>query len=138
MNSISFRSKVDGWLLAVLVGGAAVTILGVLAAGRALPWPIAAATLAVGCLLPLWALGSTRYILTDTELLIRVWPFGWRVPIRELASITPTRSALSSPALSLDRLRIAYSGAKAIMVSPADRERFLRELEARRASAKSG
>jgi hypothetical protein len=37
-------------------------------------------------------------------------------------AIGPTRNALSSPALSLDRLRIEYSHSLAVMVSPDDEE----------------
>jgi hypothetical protein len=38
---------------------------------------------------------------------------------------------LSSPALSLDRLKIDYSDARSIMISPEDRERFLADLKSR-------
>jgi hypothetical protein len=44
------------------------------------------------------------------------------------------RGALSSPALSLDRLRVEYGRSQWLMISPADKERFLRELNARRAA----
>ena len=58
-----------------------------------------------------------------------VGPFRWRVPIDAITAITPTRSALSSPALSLDRLRIEY-GERAILVSPIYKEGFVRALRA--------
>src|SRR5438874_1086126 len=51
---------------------------------------------------------STYYVIEGDTLLIRCSMITWRVPIREISSITPTHSALSSPALSLDRLRIEY------------------------------
>jgi hypothetical protein len=74
-------------------------------------------------------LRSTYYLIDTGTLVIRSSVFSWRVPIAEIRSITPTRSALSSPALSLDRLRIEYGG-KAIMVSPVDRRRFIESLRA--------
>jgi hypothetical protein len=74
-------------------------------------------------------LRSTYYLIDGGTLIIRSSAFRWRVPIAEIRSITPTRSALSSPALSLDRLRIEYGG-KAIMVSPEDPRRFLDSLRA--------
>ncbi len=74
-------------------------------------------------------LRSTYYLIDAGTLVIRSSVFSWRVPIAEIRSITPTRSALSSPALSLDRLRIEYGG-KAIMVSPVDRRRFIESLRA--------
>jgi hypothetical protein len=133
MNSATFPSRVDGWLAALLLAGVGVALAGVLVAGSALPWPIAIFTLALGCVLPVWLLVSTGYTLTDQQLVVKAGPFGWRVPIGEIRSVAPTRSALSSPALSLDRLRIEYGDSRSIMVSPRDRERFLNELEARRA-----
>jgi hypothetical protein len=135
MTSVTFTSKVDGWLLLALLGGVAVAFVGILAAGRALPWPIALLILTLGCVLPVWLLVSTNYTLTENELVVRAGPFKWRVPFREVKAVTPTRSASSSPALSLDRLRIEYGNKQAIMVSPKNREKFLLELEARRASA---
>ncbi len=74
-------------------------------------------------------LRSTYYLIDAGTLIIRSSIFSWRVPIADIRSITPTRSALSSPALSLDRLRIDY-GRKAIMVSPVDRHRFIESLRA--------
>jgi hypothetical protein len=135
MTSITFRSKVDSWLALALLSGVGVALVGVLAAGNALPWPIAFFILVLGCLLPVWLLVSTGYALTDHLLVVESGPFRWRVPIREIKSVTPTRSALSSPALSLDRLRIEYGDSRSILVSPRDREAFLRELDARRARA---
>lgn len=78
-------------------------------------------------------LRSTYYQIDGHTLVIRSSVFSWRVPIGEIRSITPTRSALSSPALSLDRLRIEY-GDKAIMVSPEDPKRFIEALRAKNPS----
>ena len=72
---------------------------------------------------------STYYVIEGDTLLIRSGIVRWRVPIRSIRSITPTRSALSSPALSLDRLRIEYGG-KAVMVSPEEKQRFIEALRA--------
>jgi len=54
------------------------------------------------------------------------------VPIGEITSIPPTQSPLSSPACSLGRLRIEYGRSRSILISPKNREDFLRELEAHR------
>lgn len=132
MTPATFPSKVDGWLAAALLAGVGVALIAVLMAGAILPWPIALSVLAVGGVLPVWLLVSTGYTLIDDQLVVKAGPFRWRVPIREIKSVTPTRSALSNPALSLDRLRIEYGDSRSIMVSPRDREGFLQELQARR------
>jgi len=71
---------------------------------------------------------TTYYAIEGETLLIRSGFVRWRVAIREIRSIEPTRSLMSSPALSLDRLRIAYGGWKAVMVSPEHKERFIEAL----------
>ena len=137
MEKLTFASKVDGWLLAVILASVLVCLVAtapVLAAPGTARWPTAFVTL-VGVGLPLWVLGSTRYTLMDAELRVRSGPFRWRVPLREVREITPTRDPLSSPALSLDRLRIDYGRGKWIMISPRDKELFIRELNARREAA---
>ncbi|MDY6982470.1 MAG: PH domain-containing protein [Pseudomonadota bacterium] len=88
------------------------------------------ALLALG--LPLWLLFSTGYTLDATELRVKSGPFSWKVPLAGIHSVKPTRNPLSSPALSLDRLKIEHARGW-LMISPADKEGFLRELEALRA-----
>lgn len=136
MNTIVFVSKVDAWLGAVLTFAAIITLGAAVSLLLIEPArPIVAANLALlGAALPLWVMLSTRYTLTVSELRIASGPFRWRIPLRQIWSVTPTRSLLSSPALSLDRLRIDYGHDNWIMLSPRDKERFLKELEVRRSS----
>ncbi|MGZ4778141.1 MAG: PH domain-containing protein [Thermoanaerobaculia bacterium] len=72
---------------------------------------------------------STYYVIEGGTLLIRSSVVTWRVPIAKIRSITPTRSAISSPAFSLDRLRILYDG-KQVLVSPEEKQRFIEALRA--------
>jgi hypothetical protein len=62
---------------------------------------------------------------------VRAGPFRWQVPLETLRSIRPTRSPLSSPALSLDRLELRYGQGRVLLISPADGARFVAELSAR-------
>lgn len=132
-----FPSKVDWWYYLVLaaVAGAmgfsayAVTVIDPQASGS-LPVLVISAIPALG--LPLWLLFNTGYTLDATELRAKSGPFSWTVPLADIHSITPTRNPLSSPALSLDRLKIEHARGW-LMISPADKEGFLRELENLRA-----
>jgi hypothetical protein len=134
-DTLVFRSKVDAWLGAILIATPILAVASVLAnavvqGGAVLVFVGLLAVFPVS--LPLWLLCSTHYTLTATELVVRCGPFSWQVPLRDIRAVQPTRNPLSSPALSLDRLRIDYGLGRSIMISPAHRERFLRELEARR------
>jgi hypothetical protein len=130
-----YRSRVDWWLLVVLVAAMAVSlgssVMVLRATAPAVPWH-ALAGLLVGFGLPLWVLLSTRYVIDGRELRVRSGPFSWRVPIDEITAITHTSNPLSSPALSLRRLRIEWGHGRAVMISPQHEEAFLREMERRR------
>lgn len=136
MDPLVFRSKIDLWLLLVLLAAIAVPVAII---GLALPWPslgigarmVVGLVLASSALLPLWPLLSTAYRFDATSLHVRSGQFAWRIPLAEVQSVTPTRNPLSSPALSLDRLRIRFGARDEIMISPADRDRFLAELQRR-------
>lgn len=134
---LSFPSKVDLWLAAVLVLatlvaisvavaatvsagmgglGAWVTPVIMLVVFRAVVWPI-------------------RYDVDPEQLVIHFGFFRKRVPVHEIARVTPSRNPLSSPALSLDRLRIDYRKGKCVLISPADRAGFALAIRDRAPSA---
>src|SRR3569832_713959 len=104
-----YRSRIDQWLFMVLA------VASLMAAGTCVPlllygswgeWLVAGISIALGMGLPWWITLTTEYRVTTGFLDIRSGPFHWQVPLRQINSISKTRSALSSPALSLDRLKI--------------------------------
>lgn len=135
-----YPSKVDWWYYLLIAGVAlafGITLYTVYAsdsaeAVQALPGLVISGVIGVG--LPLWLLFRTGYTLEPTQLRVRSGPFSWKVPLADIRSITPTRNPLSSPALSLDRLMIEHARGR-VMISPADKEGFLRDLEALRAQS---
>ena len=70
----------------------------------------------------------TYYSVEGNTLRIVSGPFRWRVPIDEISSLESTRSPWSSPALSMDRLRIRYGGNRCILISPRDKQRFAKAI----------
>ncbi|MET4575141.1 PH domain-containing protein [Ottowia thiooxydans] len=130
-----FRSKVDLWLAALLVISA-LAVLG----SVALAWPVATglvgklvllALLVPGVAFPLWLLLSTAYRLDETELMIQSGPLRWRIPVQSIRVVEPSRSWISAPALSLDRLRIHYGRAGQTLVSPKQKQAFIQALQQR-------
>jgi hypothetical protein len=126
-----FPSKVDAWLVALLVVFLALPVVitapGIAAGG------IPARTLLLLVLpaaLVLWIFTTTYYVLSDDELIVRSGPLNRRIPLKAIVSVRPTRNPLSSPALSLDRLEIDY-GKSCILISPKHKEEFLQALAAR-------
>jgi membrane protein YdbS with pleckstrin-like domain len=137
MQQIVFRSKVDNWLVAVIILSVLISLATISVTVKLAPAFLGVTLVLVvltGAILPLWLTRSTRYCLDDSTLLIQSGPFTWNVPINEIRNVEPTRNPLSSPALSLDRLRIEYGQGKWIMISPDDKPSFLRELKLRQNS----
>ncbi len=87
--------------------------------------------LMLGALL-VWSLFTTRYVIDEATLLVQCGPVRWRIPISEIESVRPSADMRSGPALSMDRLRICYSGGRSILVSPLRKEAFVQDLESRR------
>ena len=124
-----FRSKVDTWLLLII--GGTLLVVGWVLHHAPLPWFLIWPLLALSAALPVSTLLGTHYTLDGEWLLIRSGPMRWRVAIRDIRSVTPTRSPLSSPALSLDRLRIDHGPGRIVLISPADKAGFLAALKER-------
>lgn len=128
-----YQSKRDSWIVAALW---AASIAAVVAAVRiwsidTSPWMRVGFTVFMGgaVVLVLWTLHGTWYELDHERLLIRSGPFRWEVELRVIRQVTPKRSLLSGPAMSLDRLEIRYeSSPLPVMISPEDRKLFLSDL----------
>jgi membrane protein YdbS with pleckstrin-like domain len=119
-----FPSKRDWWL-GVLIWG-----LVLLAAVPALLKPgtgqfiiMIAVILFVG-----WIWFGTGYEISEDELKIRSGPIRQRIPLQEIKEIKKTRSPLSAPACSLDRMEIKYGKSKRVMISPTDQENFIKTI----------
>jgi Bacterial PH domain len=129
LPSEPFPAKRDAWLVALLwgaslidVGVAAWLLLGAEPGARFVaPLLLAAAGF------QLHALYSVEYTLDGPDLRLRASFVRWRVSLAAIDAVEPTRSPLSGPAPSLDRLEIRY-GKKRVMISPADKGGFLRAL----------
>lgn len=125
----TFRSKIDWWIFLVL---ALVLLTQLLAFARVIPGHVSgspakiaiAIILSAVSLLILTILLRTVYRVDRKELRIYCGPFWWTVKIADIESVAETRSPLSSPALSLDRIRINYGERRSVMVSPADKQGF--------------
>ena len=83
---------------------------------------------AVSLGLPIWLLFSTYYTIKADTLLIRSGPFSWNIPVSEIESVKPSRSAVSSPALSLKRIELTYRQGRRVFISPKDSQAFLKAI----------
>lgn len=124
-----FRSKVDWWirlLLGLVIVGEFIAV-GAVILGQS--DPVATTVTILVCLAGLALFASvllgTSYTVDRDVLVIRSGPLRWKISVDSITAVEATRSPLSSPALSLDRLRIHYGKRRQIMISPADKAGFL-------------
>lgn len=129
-----FPSKIDGWLIPVMVvsfAGLLVALIAVMITPT--PWFFRGLVTAVLILLTVLVFSifrSTYYLVTATDLRVVSGPFRWTIALSDITGVTPTRNPLSSPALSLDRLKVSYGERKFVLISPEDKAGFIKAIGA--------
>jgi hypothetical protein len=129
-----YRSKVDVWLVALVLGAAALpVVIGF--------WLLLHDSHRGVFLLIVWGgimtlmmvvLGfPLRYRLAADQLHIKSGWLEWNVPLAKVRRVAPSRSPLSAPAWSLQRVRLESTDGSVILVSPDDQESFIREIAGR-------
>jgi len=131
-----YPSKIDWWLVPLLCipptsALIACAVSAIQGSMNDLVIAVAIAILVVGLYLGL--VFPMRYGISETHLVIRNGMCTQRILLSEISEVHPTHNPLSSPALSLDRIHVQFGKGflKAVMISPADRDRFLDELAQR-------
>jgi len=134
-SSEVFPSKVDRWLVLLLVAAWGLSFASVASAVTSGgPASILYSTVALQILVfgfVVWIFTTTRYIVGEGALVVRSGPLRWRITLEEIAEIVPSRNPLSSPALSLDRLEVRYGRGRRLLISPRERRSFLEAVVAR-------
>jgi hypothetical protein len=130
-----YPTKKDAWLVAVVAGTiGALAIVGLigLATGELI-------AMTAGLLGSIVVFGVLRligfpivYEVGDDGVVIEAGIQRMLIPHARIDEVTPSRNPISSPAWSLDRLRIGYRAPggkeRSVLISPRDRAGFLAEL----------
>lgn len=134
---MKFRSKIDWWLLLIFIVITANIVIKIYEANHHYSLASNFQHLIIYSLvifiiwLPIF---NTYYVVENGTLVIKSLVFRWKININDITQIEPTHSLLSSPALSLDRLKIYYmkNGKIAtVMISPKNKEAFLQAINKR-------
>jgi membrane protein YdbS with pleckstrin-like domain len=129
------RSKVDAWLRIALLlpvaAGTGAAVLGIVG-HQPLAFYIGLAALVFYGLLMAGLVLPLSYAIDPDGLRVRSGLMRIHVPWERLISVEPSSNPLSSPALSLERLAVAYrtpgGGQTRVLISPVDRAAFVAEL----------
>lgn len=116
----TFNSKIDWWLIVLFLFVFCYPIIDCLFSKQYL-----ISFIMLGFLLIIGILFSKIKYVIDGQIL-KIW---WiKVEINSIKRIYKTRSPLSSPALSLDRIAIVYNKYDEVLISPKNRQEFVEEL----------
>lgn len=128
-----FRSKVDGKLKAIGLAMPCVALIVIVTgprlANRVLWLPVILTVLAG--VIVVWVVLSTYYEFDGNVLVAHSGPFSWRIPLEAISTVRESNSVRSGPALSMDRLEIAYGSGRVLLISPEDKAGFLAALHRR-------
>lgn len=131
---MKFRSKIDWWLLLIFIVVTANIVMKIYetnyhySLASNFPHLVIYSLVILVIWLPIF---NTYYLVENNTLIIRSLVFRWKININDITRIEPTHNPLSSPALSLDRLKIYYmkdGRVATVMISPKDKEGFLNIL----------
>src|SRR6185369_18018299 len=108
MNSKTFKSEVGSGIAMSFAAGAAVqvAILVVLAVAAPKALIVVFPLLLLGAVFIGWLYRSTRYIVTEDHLFVRSGWISIDIPLAQITRIEPSRSKISAPAWSTDRLLV--------------------------------
>lgn len=131
----SFRSKIDWWLLGFIIAitGLLIQFLFTMyAKGTMTEYFEHTAIYLFTILMLWWPIFNTRYIIQNETLRIRCMFIKWEIPLSCVQKISKSSNSISSPALSLDRLKIEYvqdGKMKNVLVSPKDQSAFIQAVQ---------
>jgi len=135
--NLRFRSKIDPWLIVpVGIGASIPAIIGVgrLVAGRS---GVGTSLILIGLAIAIASVCVVSYTITDDMIIVQRGPFRSRMPLNRLRELRGTREAMAAPALSLDRIEIRTDRGLWLLVSPSDKDGFIRAIQARVPSVKA-
>lgn len=133
-EGIVYRSKVDWWLVLILLGTVGVMVWGTiepLVKGKGIDWTMTITTVLVLGLLT--SLTAIKYVLYPEYLYICCGFLGkTKIHYGEIRNMKETHNPLSSAAMSLDRIQIDYmeNGVhRMVLISPVRKKEFMEKVE---------
>lgn len=130
-----FRSKKDWWILGFVIAMTGLLLqllLTMYAKGSMAQYPVHTLIYVLTIAVLWWPVWSTQYRIDAEQLVVSSMFLTWKIPLSAIQKISPSNNSVSSPALSLDRLRIDYQKegkAKFILISPKDKQAFTQALQ---------
>jgi hypothetical protein len=134
--NVRYNSKKDAWLIGIIAAAFLITLISLVLTFITPGALQQGGWVSVVVVVVVWAfIGSLiwpmYYEITPSELVVRSGFLHWEITLSSIQQVRPSHNMLTSPALSLDRLRIEYSQngkTRFMLISPKDKPGFLRDL----------
>ncbi|MFD1928931.1 PH domain-containing protein [Sporosarcina siberiensis] len=130
-----FPTKKDIWFSIIIFGFILFMILIYIFGGEPIGWQLITYKSIPGYIigasivtLLLWIWFGTGYKIEGEFLKVRYGPFKSKINIKEIKTIRRTKSPLTAPALSVDRLEIRFSKYDVINISPKSESELIHSL----------
>ena len=126
----TFNSKIDLWFIVLMTGVILYSAYQATASFYSQPITFWVSVI-FGGILPVSFLAHTRYTIRPEALVIYCGIFRWKLAFNSNSQLTiePSKTMLSSPALSLKRIKVQIDN-RSIIISPSNTDKFSRALTA--------
>ncbi len=121
---MDFTSKKDTWLT-FLIWGTTILMIWLMIVELNI-WMFLIGAVTIALFLSFWF--GTRYKIEAQLLHVQSGPFRSTVRIEDIKRLKATKTLLSGPALSLDRIEILHKQYDIVIVSPKDKTAFVQAL----------
>lgn len=120
-----YKSKVDAWLLFFVFGAMVIPMLPILFIEFSI---VILASILFVLIFILSILFNIKYVIEDEVLYIKTaYLYTEKININDIIEISSTKTIVSAPAASLDRIKIKC-GRNVVIISPKDKEIFVEDL----------
>jgi len=133
---MKFKSKIDWWLYLIFVTMLLINLMfiALFIIHPGTEYAVCSSLLLlinIIIIIPIWT--RTYYVLGDDELYIKCgFCISKQIAYNAIRSVKETRNPLASSGLSLDRIEIIYAGGGVVLISPQNKQEFLRLLAEKR------
>lgn len=127
MAAVVYRSKVDAWLVVLLLFVWAFSLLTVMAGGSSVALWISAAVIVLMLVAMTDIVLRITYVIAGNTLTVKCsFIMKKEFDIRNIKSISPSHSFLASAGASLHRLAIRFTDShEVLLISPKDKQGFI-------------
>lgn len=120
-----FKSKVDLWIVLLICGLTLAPVVPFFCIDFSIIVFVIVSAILLFCILLLF---NIKYVINGNTLIVRVLFVSTKYSIDDIILIKSTRTILSAPAASLDRIEIVFKNKSSVVISPISKDAFVEKI----------